>query len=75
MRAPDAAAQAIQFELYSTPGPFAVETAQFTWRDRLRHRDVPVKIYMPRGNGPFPAIIFSHGLGGDTTFEKKLVAD
>lgn len=59
-----AGAQAIQLELYSTPGPFAVETAEFTWRDPLRHRDVPVKIYLPRGQGPFPVIVFSHGLGG-----------
>lgn len=62
-RAPDGNAQAIQFELYSTPGPFAVETTYFTWRDQLRHRDLPVKIYIPRAKGPFPVIIFSHGLG------------
>ena len=34
------------------------------WRDEKRNRTVPVKIYYPKGDGPFPAIIFSHGLGG-----------
>jgi predicted dienelactone hydrolase len=34
------------------------------WHDTKRHRDVPVKIYFPTSGGPFPIIIFSHGLGG-----------
>ena len=46
-------------------GPFKVETAEYDWRDTNRNRMVPVKIYYPAsGNGPFPVIIFSHGLGG-----------
>lgn len=35
-----------------------------TWHDTARHRDVPVKIYLPEDPGPHPVIIFSHGLGG-----------
>jgi predicted dienelactone hydrolase len=36
-----------------------------TWHDAARNRDVPVRIYAPAsGTGPFPVIIFSHGLGG-----------
>jgi predicted dienelactone hydrolase len=32
--------------------------------DASRGRDVPIKIYAPReGDGPFPVIVFSHGLG------------
>lgn len=43
----------------------AVTTAQFTWHDSKRERDVPVKIYSPVTDaGPFPVILFSHGLGG-----------
>ncbi len=42
-----------------------VTTAHFTWHDAKRDRDVPVKIYSPTtGAGPFPVILFSHGLGG-----------
>src|SRR6201999_1528495 len=35
------------------------------WKDTSRDRDLPVKIYVPtNGDGPFPLIVFSHGLGG-----------
>jgi predicted dienelactone hydrolase len=37
----------------------------YEWKDAARVRDVPVKIYYPEtGKGPFPVIVFSHGLGG-----------
>jgi dienelactone hydrolase len=43
----------------------AVAVSRAEWRDEKRDRVVPVKIYAPQvGNGPFPVIIFSHGLGG-----------
>jgi predicted dienelactone hydrolase len=46
-------------------GPYPVETALYDWTDAARDRQVPVKIYYPAtGEGPFPVIIFSHGLGG-----------
>ncbi|MFO1515208.1 MAG: acetylhydrolase [Verrucomicrobiota bacterium] len=55
----------------AAPGPVAAATtnsttsARFTWHDVKRDRDVPVKIYSPAtGPGPFPVVIFSHGLGG-----------
>lgn len=42
-----------------------VAVVRYEWRDAGRDRDVPVKIYYPeKGSGPFPIIIFSHGLGG-----------
>lgn len=34
------------------------------WHDAARDRAVPVKLYIPVGPGPFPAVIHSHGLGG-----------
>jgi predicted dienelactone hydrolase len=46
------------------PGPYQVETSLFDWTDASRGRLVPVKIYSPQGAGPFPVIVFSHGLGG-----------
>lgn len=42
-----------------------VAVSRAEWRDDKRNRVVPVKIYAPQvGGGPFPVIIFSHGLGG-----------
>lgn len=42
-----------------------VATVKYDWLDQKRDRKVPVKIYYPQaGSGPFPVIIFSHGLGG-----------
>ncbi|HYG61513.1 MAG TPA: alpha/beta fold hydrolase [Thermoanaerobaculia bacterium] len=46
------------------PGAHQVETSLFEWTDTARGRTVPVKIYSPQGAGPFPVIVFSHGLGG-----------
>jgi predicted dienelactone hydrolase len=47
------------------PGPATVEQMDLDWHDGPRNRDVPVRIYYPKdGAGPFPVIVFSHGLGG-----------
>jgi predicted dienelactone hydrolase len=46
-------------------GPHEVATAFHDWVDVTRNREVPVKIYYPKEEkGPWPVIIFSHGLGG-----------
>ncbi len=46
-------------------GPHEVAELRFDWHDSARDRDVPVKVYCPaRDPGPFPVILFSHGLGG-----------
>jgi predicted dienelactone hydrolase len=43
----------------------ATDFLRLDWNDTKRNRTVPVKIYYPtNGNGPFPVIVFSHGLGG-----------
>ena len=43
----------------------AVSVTRYDWVDPARNRPVPVKIYSPAsGGGPFPLIVFSHGLGG-----------
>jgi predicted dienelactone hydrolase len=47
------------------PGPHEVGKAHYDWTDGARQRAVPVTVYAPQGgDGPFPVILFSHGLGG-----------
>jgi dienelactone hydrolase len=53
------------FSFLTTNSTSSVATVKYDWMDQKRDRKVPVKIYYPRtGSGPFPVIIFSHGLGG-----------
>jgi len=40
------------------------EPLDFTVRDEERSRDIPLRAFIPADGGPFPVIIFSHGLGG-----------
>jgi dienelactone hydrolase len=55
-------------------GPLAVAVARYDWVDAARNRAVPVKIYFPeKGAGPFPVIVFSHGLGGSREGYEYLV--
>lgn len=49
---------------WQRPGPGAVTTTTAEWRDEGRRREVPVRLYQPSGDGPFPVVVFSHGLGG-----------
>ncbi len=54
-----------QASVWSRPGPYEVAVIYHTWQDGQRRREAPVKIYYPaKGPGPFPVVIFSHGLGG-----------
>ncbi|MCX7893041.1 MAG: hypothetical protein N2544_11830 [Burkholderiales bacterium] len=46
------------------PGPERVAVLAAEWHDAARDRTLPVKLYVPQGAGPFPVILFSHGLGG-----------
>ncbi len=47
------------------PSPVGkVTTVSETWTDSARSRTLPIKIYKPEGKGPWPIILFSHGLGG-----------
>ncbi len=55
------------------PGPLLVTMSLEDWTDAARQRPVPVKIYAPAtGKGPFPVIVFSHGLGGSREGYKYL---
>lgn len=45
-------------------GAYRVEVVeQVVLHDPKREKDLPIKIYYPRGRGLFPVIIFSHGAG------------
>lgn len=58
-------AESMEAAKYGSAGTEIVETVKYEWHDADRDRDVPVKIYYPKnGDGSFPVIIFSHGLGG-----------
>jgi predicted dienelactone hydrolase len=59
-------AHAEETKTYAPPVPaLEVAIAKCEWHDARRDRDVPVKIYFPKdGAGPFPIVVFSHGLGG-----------
>lgn len=45
---------------------YPVASQSFAWRDTVRRRTVPARIFHPNSphDGPFPVIVFSHGLGG-----------
>ncbi len=46
-------------------GPFPVSVLREKGFDASRLREVPVKVHFPAtGEGPFPVVFFSHGLGG-----------
>ena len=50
---------------YCDAGQFDVGVMVCDWTDAKRNRPVPARIYYPKTSaGPFPLIIFSHGLGG-----------
>lgn len=47
------------------PPIYDADSVKVDWFDQKRNRKIPVKFYFPKqANGPFPVIIFSHGLGG-----------
>lgn len=49
---------------YDACGPHGVAASNVTLRDAARNRNVTATIYSPaKGAGPFPLIVFSHGLG------------
>jgi predicted dienelactone hydrolase len=56
-----------------------IEVAYGQWTDAARGgRVVPYKLYLPKGAGPYPLIVHSHGLGGNreaSTYILQAVAE
>lgn len=52
---------------YALPGPLdtAVITFDTSVDGKRNNRPVPMKVHYPKGPGPYPCIIVSHGAGGD----------
>nr|WP_250002007.1 chlorophyllase [Actinoplanes sp. M2I2] len=50
---------------------FAVETR--TLKLQRGSRPLPTTVWSPQGNGPFPLILFSHGLGGKPSDYRELL--
>ena len=42
----------------------AAAFTDFSWRDSVRGRDLPLRVRWPAGDGPCPLVLYSHGLGG-----------
>ena len=43
----------------------ADEFVDETWHDAARQRDLPLRIRLPDRPGPWPVVLYSHGLGGN----------
>ncbi|MBI2169434.1 MAG: hypothetical protein HYU28_08040 [Actinobacteria bacterium] len=48
--------------------PFPVEVFEETFEDEGRDRTLPVRVHRPRGAGPFPMVVLSHGLSAAARF-------
>jgi len=59
--------------------PASVDVVYGEWADAARGgRIVPYKAYVPKGAGPYPVVVHSHGLGGSregSTYILQAVAD
>jgi predicted dienelactone hydrolase len=52
--------------LSDAPGPFAVDTvASVTIHDARRGKDLEALVRLPKGDGKFPLVVFSHGFGAN----------
>lgn len=54
-------------------GDFAVQVRRLSL-SRGADRPLPTTVWVPRGDGPFPLIVFSHGLGGTPAAYAELLS-
>lgn len=60
---PSRVAQA--YDPLELPQGVTIKTVDLTVHDEARSRDIPLRIYLPKGEETAPVILFSHGLGGN----------
>ncbi len=54
-------------------GPQGCASASLTLHDSKRGKDLPIRVTYPKAQGPFPLIVFSHGLGGSKDVYRPIV--
>ena len=63
------------FKASDENGPFEIrQIEEYIIKDHDREREIPIRIYYPQGQGPFPVLVYSHGLGGSYK-TKRYLAD
>lgn len=72
--APSASSKAVSSSMtyQPKPGAYNVAIADNLSLTTKNGRKMPVKVYYPQGEGPFPTIIFSHGGGGSKDYYEPL---
>jgi len=58
------AANAADYDPLAVDKSFTPIHVDVTIHDAARHRDLPVRVYLPTNTTPEPVVLFSHGLGG-----------
>ena len=59
-----AAARGDDYDPLAVSLKFTPQILDLTVKDRQRHRDIPVRVYLPKAKHAAPLILFSPGLGG-----------
>jgi predicted dienelactone hydrolase len=55
---------AAAYDPLALPADASGRICDLTARDEARSRDLPLRVYLPRGSDAAPVVLFSHGLGG-----------
>lgn len=59
-----AAAHGADYDPLAVSPEFTPQVVDLTVKDGRRHRDIPVRVYLPQAIQAAPVVLFSHGLGG-----------
>jgi len=55
---------ALAYDPLEAPKKDPISPQDFTVTDGARHREIPLRVYLPEGKAAAPVLLFSHGLGG-----------